>query len=283
MPYLGTAPLTSGDATQDVETPRAKAATRRGRSAYLYTLISLAGLFIVWQLVVSAQWVTEFFLPGPVLVFSLMVEMVVDGTLFVHIVVSLGRVIAGFLLAVLVALPLGMLIGLWRPMFHLVDPWIELVRPIPPIAWIPLAIMWLGLGEESKVAIIMYGAFFPIVLNTVSGFRGVERVHIWAALTLGVSRQQIFWHVIMRSALPRVVVGLRLGAGMAFIVLVAAELILADAGLGFLIQDGRYQLRTEQIMVGIVVIGVIGYFINKGLLWLESKWIPYRETLDQNT
>ena len=275
--------MTTDDATQRVEVAQAKAPTKRGRSGYLYTLVSLSILFIIWQLVVSAEWVTEFFLPGPGRVFNLMVEMVADGSLFIHIVVSLGRVVAGFLLAILVALPLGMLIGLWRPMFHLVDPWIELVRPIPPIAWIPLAIMWLGLGEESKVAIIMYGAFFPIVLNTISGFHAVDRVHIWAALTLGVSRQQIFWHVIMRSALPRVVVGLRLGAGMAFIVLVAAELILADAGLGFLIQDGRYQLRTEQIMVGIVVIGVIGYFINKGLLWLESKWIPYRETIDQNT
>ena len=275
--------MATDDATQEVKAPRANAAIKRRWSGYLYPVVSLAALFIIWQLVVSAQWVTEFFLPGPGRVFNLMIEMVLDGSLFVHIVVSMGRVVAGFLLAILVALPMGMLIGLWRPMFHLVDPWIELVRPIPPIAWIPLAIMWLGLGEESKIAIIMYGAFFPIVLNTISGFHAVDRVHIWAALTLGVSRQQIFWHVIMRSALPQVVVGLRLGAGMAFIVLVAAELILADAGLGFLIQDGRYQLKTEQIMVGIVVIGVIGYFINKGLLWLESKWIPYRETVDQNT
>tara|TARA_A100001037_G_scaffold266912_1_gene259407 strand:- start:10241 stop:10879 length:639 start_codon:yes stop_codon:yes gene_type:complete len=212
-----------------------------------------------------------------------MIKMAADGSLFVHIAVSLARVAGGFLLAVLVAIPLGMLIGLWRPMFHLVDPWIELVRPIPPIAWIPLAILWLGLGEESKVAIIMYGAFFPIILNTISGFHGVERVHIWAALSLGVSKQKIFWHIILRSALPRIVVGLRLGAGMAFIVLVAAELILANSGLGFLIQDGRFQLMTEQIMVGIVTIGILGYFINKGLLWLESKWIPYRVTLDQGT
>ena len=275
--------MTTDDASQAVEAPRAKSAAKRGRSGHLYTLVSLAVFFIAWQLAVSANFVSEFFLPGPERVFKLMFEMVADGSLFVHIAVSLARVAAGFLLALLIAIPLGMLIGLWRPMFHLVDPWIELVRPIPPIAWIPLVIMWLGLDEESKVAIIMYGAFFPIVLNTISGFHAVDRVHIWAALALGVSKQQIFWHVIMRSALPRVVVGLRLGAGMAFIVLVAAELILADAGLGFLIQDGRYQLKTEQIMVGIVVIGIIGYFINKGLLWLESKWIPYRETIDQNT
>jgi len=275
--------LATDDSSQELKNGRSKALPRSRRPELLYTLASLAGFFIVWHLSVSAGWVSEFFLPGPERVFRLMIKMAADGSLFVHIAVSLARVAGGFLLAVLVAIPLGMLIGLWRPMFHLVDPWIELVRPIPPIAWIPLAILWLGLGEESKVAIIMYGAFFPIILNTISGFHGVERVHIWAALSLGVSKQKIFWHIILRSALPRIVVGLRLGAGMAFIVLVAAELILANSGLGFLIQDGRFQLMTEQIMVGIVTIGILGYFINKGLLWLESKWIPYRVTLDQGT
>ncbi len=276
------APLATGGATSEDKLEREKIRPKRGRAEYLYGLVSIVGFFLAWQLAVSANFVSEFFLPGPERVFRHMLLLASDGSLFIHIGVSLARVVAGFLLAVMVAIPLGMLIGLWPPMYHLVDPWIELLRPIPPIAWIPLAILWLGLGEESKVAIIRYGAFFPIVLNTISGLRDVDRVHIWAALSLGVSRQQIFWHVILRSSLPRVVVGLRLGAGMAFIVLVAAELILAEFGLGFLIQDGRNQLMTEQIMVGIVTIGIIGYFINKGLLWLEGKWIPYRETIEQN-
>ena len=274
--------MTMDDKTQPGNVVRAKPSSKRGRTDSLYGVISIVGCLIAWQLAVSANFISEFFLPGPKLVFDLLVEMLADGSLFMHIGVSLARVLAGFLLAVAVAIPLGMIIGLWRPMFHLVDPWIELIRPIPPIAWIPMAILWLGLDEESKVAIIIYGAFFPIFLNTVSGLRGVDRVHIWAAQTLGVSKRQIFWHVILRSALPRVVVGLRLGAGMAFIVLVAAELILAEFGLGFLIQDGRNQLKTEQIMVGIVTIGVLGYLINKALLWLESKWIPYRETLGED-
>jgi ABC-type nitrate/sulfonate/bicarbonate transport system permease component len=276
------APLATDDTPQQGKVAREKSPSKRGRTDSLYGVISIVGCLIAWQLAVSANFISEFFLPGPKLVFNLLVEMIADGSLFMHIGVSLARVVAGFLLAVAVAIPLGMMIGLWRPMFHLVDPWIELIRPIPPIAWIPMAILWLGLDEESKVAIIMYGAFFPIFLNTVSGLRGVDRVHVWAALTLGVSPRQIFWHVILRSALPRVVVGLRLGAGMAFIVLVAAELILAEFGLGFLIQDGRNQLRTEQIMVGIVTIGVLGYLINKILLWLESKWIPYRETVEED-
>ncbi len=269
------------DLTPDAAREPTRASRERRWSEYAYPVISIAVFFGVWQLVVSAEWVTEFFLPGPVKVLEQMALMAADGSLFVHIGVSLARVAAGFALAVAIALPLGMAIGLWPMVFHVVDPWIELVRPIPPIAWIPLVILWLGLGEVPKVTIIAYGAFFPIVLNTLAGLRGVERVHIWAALSLGVKPRQIFWQVVLRSALPNIVVGLRLGAGMAFVVLVAAELILAYSGLGFLIQDGRNQMMTDQIIVGIVTIGILGYFINKGLLWLENRWIPYRETVSR--
>ena len=275
MPETGLTPEAAREPT--------RASRERRWGEYAYPVISIALFFGAWQLAVTTEWVTEFFLPGPAKVFKQMALMVADGSLFVHIGVSLARVAAGFALAVVIALPLGMAIGLWPVVFHVVDPWIELVRPIPPIAWIPLVILWLGLGEVPKVAIIAYGAFFPIVLNTLAGLRGVERVHIWAALSLGVKPRQIFWQVVLRSALPNIVVGLRLGAGMAFVVLVAAELILAYSGLGFLIQDGRNQLMTDQIIVGIVTIGILGYIINKGLLWLENKWIPYRETVSQDS
>ena len=275
MPETGLTPEAAREPT--------RASRERRWGEYAYPVISIGLFFGAWQLAVATEWVTEFFLPGPAKVFKQMALMVADGSLFVHIGVSLARVAAGFALAVVIALPLGMAIGLWPVVFHVVDPWIELVRPIPPIAWIPLVILWLGLGEVPKVTIIAYGAFFPIVLNTLAGLRGVERVHIWAALSLGVKPRQIFWQVVLRSALPNIVVGLRLGAGMAFVVLVAAELILAYSGLGFLIQDGRNQLMTDQIIVGIVTIGILGYIINKGLLWLENKWIPYRETVIQGS
>ncbi len=205
--------------------------------------------------------------------------MTLDGSLFIHIGSSLYRVLAGFFIAVAIAIPIGMGIGLWRPMFHIIDPWIELVRPIPPIAWIPMAILWLGLDEPPKIAIITYGAFFPIALNTMSGFRGIERAHIWAAQSLGANKQQIFWNVIFRGAMTRIVVGLRLGAGMAFIVLVAAELILAYSGLGYLIMEGREMMDTDQIFVGLVVIGILGYLLNKGLVWGESRIVKYRQEI----
>jgi len=199
-----------------------------------------------------------------------------DGTLAWHAAVSLVRVAAGFALAVAIALPLGMLMGLSSRIYHALEPWIELVRPIPPIAWIPLAILWLGIEEASKVFIIAYGAFFPIMINTMAGFRNLDPVHLRAARILGAGRVQIFWHVVARSASRRIATGLRLGLGMAFIVLVAAELIAANAGLGFLIQEARFNVQTDRVLVGMAAIGVIGFGLNAALQALERRVIRWR-------
>jgi ABC-type nitrate/sulfonate/bicarbonate transport system permease component len=158
----------------------------------------------------------------------------------------------------------------------LLDPLVELLRPIPPIAMIPLAILWFGIDELSKVLIIAYGAFFPVLLNTMAGFQEVDRTHIRAAQTLGATRARIFRDVVLRSAYPFIIVGARLGMGMAFIVLVAAELIASDAGLGYLINDGRYNFRTEQIFLGMACIGVIGFALNKMLMYAERRLLKWK-------
>ena len=192
-----------------------------------------------------------------------------------HVGVSLLRVIEGFLLALVIAVPIGIFMGSSPTARGLIDPLVELLRPIPPIAMIPLAILWFGIEELSKVLIIAYGAFFPILVNTMAGFQEVDRTHIRAAQTLGASRVHIFRDVILRSAYPFIVVGARLGMGMAFIVLVAAELIASNAGLGYLINDGRYNFRTEQVFLGMACIGVLGFVLNKALIELERyllKW-----------
>jgi ABC-type nitrate/sulfonate/bicarbonate transport system permease component len=156
------------------------------------------------------------------------------------------------------------------------EPLLELLRPIPPIAMIPLAILWLGIGEVSKVFIIMYGAFFPILVNTVAGFREVETVHIRAAQSLGASRLEIFRDVVLRSAFPFIVVGARLGMSMAFIVLVAAELIASSEGLGYMINDARYNFQTDKIFLGMACIGVLGFLLNKGLLEIERRVLKWK-------
>src|SRR6185369_1820250 len=182
----------------------------------------------------------------------------------------------GFALAVVVAVPLGVLIGLSSTTHGLIDPLIELLRPVPPIAFIPLAILWFGIGEISKVMIIAYGAFFPIFVNTMAGFREVDRVHIRAAQALGAGRFDIFKDVVLPSAFPQMVTGARLGMGLAFIVLVAAELGAASEGLGYLINDARFSFRTDQIFVGINTIGLLGLALNKGLLEAERRLLRWK-------
>ena len=271
------------DTAHGLQIAPARQRAGKGTSERLISIGSITVFILIWHLLSISGWVTPFFMPSPMSVLENLYALTTnvfsdfERSIFYHIGASMWRVVAGFLLAVLLAIPVGMGVGLSRTTYHLVDPWIEIIRPLPPITWIPMAILWLGLFEPPKIALICYGAFFPIALNTISGFRGIDRVHIWAAQALGANKRQIFWNVMVRGAMTRIVVGLRLGAGMAFIVLVAAELILAYAGLGYLIMNGREQMKTDQIFVGLVVIGILGYFINKGVLWGEGKIIKYRQ------
>src|SRR5882762_9118351 len=155
-------------------------------------------------------------------------------------------------------------------------PFSRLFGPILPFELFSLAILWFGIDELSKVFIIAYGAFFPILVNTLAGFREVERVQVRAAQTLGANRYHIFRDVALRSAFPFIIVGARLGMSMAFIVLVAAELIASSAGLGFMISDARYNFRTDQIFVGMACIGVLGFALNMLLLQLERSLLKWK-------
>jgi ABC-type nitrate/sulfonate/bicarbonate transport system permease component len=238
---------------------------------------ALLAAFAIWWVIGRTGLVNPILFPPPLEVLNSFVALVRDGSLLRDIAVSLLRVVEGFLLALALALPLGMLMGIFPVVRGVLEPLLELVRPIPPIAVIPLAMLWFGIGELSKVMIIMYGAFFPILVNTMAGFAEVDPVHIRAAETLGASRPQIFRDVVMRAAFPYMVVGARLGMGMAFIVLVAAELIASSVGLGYLINDARYRFRTDQMLVGMVCIGVLGFLLNKILLDVDRRVVRWKE------
>jgi ABC-type nitrate/sulfonate/bicarbonate transport system permease component len=169
-----------------------------------------------------------------------------------------------------------MLIGRVQTVHDLFDPVLELARPVPALALIPLAIAWFGIGELSKVFLIAYAAFFPILINVIAGFHAVDPVHVRAARSLRASELQIFRDVVLMSAFPSVVAGLRIGMGMAFLVLVAAELIASNAGLGYLIQEARLNFHTPRIFVGIIAIGLLGYALSKTLLELERRVVPWK-------
>lgn len=248
---------------------------RRGLAA-----ISLLGALAIWWLFSSTGIVNPVLLPAPGEVFGSFLRLTGDGTLLKHVGASLLRVVEGFLLALAIALPVGIAMGLSQVARGLLEPLLELLRPIPPIAVIPLAMLWFGIDEFSKVAIITYGAFFPVLVNTMAGFSEVEPVLIRAAQTLGATRFQIFRDVIIRSAFPFMVVGARLGMGMAFIVLVAAELIASSEGLGYLINDARYRFKTDEIFLGMACIGVLGFLLNKILLEVERRILRWKQDVE---
>ena len=202
--------------------------------------------------------------------------MILDGSLIGHIAVSLSRVFIGFMLATAIAIPLGIAMGLSTRCFMIIEPLVEFLRPVPPLALVPLAVVWFGIGWTSKVFLIAYGCFFAIVVNTVAGMKAVDPVHVRAARALGASRWQILIHVILRSAVPDIVVGLRLAVGLAFLLIVGSELIAASEGLGWLIWDARYHFQGDTIVVGMIAIGVVGLLLNRLLLVMERYLLRWR-------
>lgn len=240
--------------------------------------ISLGALLVGWYGVTAAGLIHPFLLPSPSDVVAEAWDLTRSGVIFRFAGISLLRVIGGFLIGSAVALPLGMLIGRVRAIRDLCDPVLELARPVPALALIPLAIAWFGIGETSKLFLIAYAAFFPVVINVIAGFHAVDPAHVRAARSLRASEVQIFRDVVLMSAFPYVVAGLRIGMGMAFLVLVAAELIASNAGLGYLIQEARLNFNTTRIFVGIIAIGLLGYVLSKTLLELERRVVPWKYT-----
>lgn len=247
------------------------------RQELMLAVAAIAGVLAAWAVLTGFGLVSPVLLPQPSEVLAAFWQMLAGGALLGHIGASLMRVVEGFLLALLIAVPTGVLMGNSAVFRGLAEPLVELLRPIPPIAVIPLAILWFGIGEVSKVFIIAYGAFFPILVNTMAGFSEVDPVLVRAAQTLGASRYQIFRDVVLRSAFPFIVVGARLGMGMAFIVLVAAELIASSEGLGYLINDARYTFRTDLMFLGMAMIGLLGFALNKLLIAIERRVLRWRE------
>jgi ABC-type nitrate/sulfonate/bicarbonate transport system permease component len=235
----------------------------------------LGGVLAAWALVTYANRalviVNPVVLPTPGDVFAVTVEAVRDGSLPRHLATSMVRVVAGFGLAALAALVLGLLAGLCGPLRLALEPVIEFVRPIPPLAFLPMFLVWLGLGEASKVAFIGYTTFFPMFVAITASVLRVDVMLLRAAASLGASRAALLRHVVLPAALPGIIVGLRLGFGLALFVIVGAEFMGADAGLGHLIMEGRTFFVPAQIVMGALLLGLLGSLVNALLLAAERR------------
>ena len=223
---------------------------------YIYAAVVIV---IVWQLAIVLTGADVSLLPPPLLTAKTLISTIASGELFIHVGVSLSRVLTAWVLGAIIAIPLGLAIGRFRTCERLIDPIIELFRPISPLAWIPLAILWFGIGESGKVFVIFIATFFPTVLNTVAGVKGVDPVLIRAGQVLGCRDEMtIFRKIILPAALPSIVVGLRISFGTGWAAIIAAELVAAQSGLGYLIADGMEILRADLVLVGMMAIGIVG-------------------------
>jgi NitT/TauT family transport system permease protein len=212
-------------------------------------------------------------MPSPLEVVQSYGELLADGSLVGDVRASIARVFIGFAIAAAVAVPLALLLAYSRILRALVMPLIALIRPIPPIAWIPLAILWMGLGDPPSYFITAIAAFFPIFLNSFAGGTSLQQEHVNAARSLGAGPSALLATVMLPSALPMIVTGLRIGLGQAWMAVVTAELIAAQSGLGYMIQISRLSLETSRVLVGMSVIGLLGALMIGLLGTLERRVI----------
>jgi NitT/TauT family transport system permease protein len=231
-------------------------------------LAVIAALVAAWWLVVVQTQSAIF--PTPLQVLTGARELVEDGTLWEHIGASLMRVGIGFAGAVVVAVPLGLWMGWVRGAYVTLNPLFQMLRPISPIAWIPLAILWFGVGDVSPIFLIFLSSVFPMIVQTIAGVHTIERRYLWAAANFGVSRRTLFRRVVIPAVLPQVIVGMRIGLGVAWLVVVAAEMIALRSGLGYLIIDSRNAgNRYDLVIAGMIIIGIIGLMLDGAMRLLE--------------
>ena len=252
---------------------------RRGR-ALRWRICALLGFVLLWSVAGGLVQLTRpfnpLFLPAPWVVVGAMTELAMKGQLWPHVRATVERVAIGFGAAALLAVAVGLLAGQVRVVRNVVEPVVELLRPIPPLAVLPMFIVWVGIGEESKIGFITYATFFPMFVTTVHGVAQLDRRLLRAAQSLGAGQRALFFRVILPAALPEILTGLRLGVALAFFVIVISEFIGAERGLGYLINDGRNFFLVPQMLGAAVLLGLLGYAGNAGVRLLERRVLRWQ-------
>ena len=248
----------------------------KGYGQALPSIVVIAVLIAAWWLAVNLTQSVIFPTPKAVVLGTL--ELARDGTLWEHIGASLMRVGVGFGIAVLFAIPLGLWMGWVRGAFVTLNPLFQILRPISPIAWIPIAILWFGVGNASPIYLIFIASVFPMIVQTTNGVHTIEKRFLRAAENFGVSRKKLFLQVVFPAALPQIIVGMRIGLGVAWLVVVAAEMIALRSGLGYLIIDSRNAgNRYDLVIAGMIIIGLIGLALDGIMRLLENmKTVRWR-------
>ncbi|OLB03227.1 MAG: taurine ABC transporter permease [Candidatus Rokubacteria bacterium 13_2_20CM_69_15_1] len=250
------------------------------RVEWLLTAATLTSLLLAWYVVARFGLVSDLFVPHPAAVWAAFTDILLDGyrgaTLLRHLGDSLYRVVVGFLLAVVTAVPLGLAIGYSSKVQAVFDPIIEFYRPLPPLAYYTLLVIWLGIENESKIALLYFAAFPPLSVSAMAGVRGVASERIQGAQSLGASRWQVFRYVIFPSCLPDIFTGMRVSIGFTYTTLVAAEMVAATSGIGWMVLDASKFLRSDVIFMGNIVMGLTGIGLDRLIRTAEGRVVPWK-------
>ena len=246
----------------------------------LQGLIAPIAVLLLWQGLSSFAIINPQMLPTPWAVLSKWYEYASSGELPSDAVASLARVLGGFAIGTVLALPLGLMMGASQRAYRFFNPLVQIIRPIPPIAYIPLAILWFGIGNPPAFFLIAIGAFFPVLMNTIAGVRHVDGIYIRAARNLGASRTTMFLRVMLPAAVPYILSGVRIGIGTAFIVVIVSEMIAVNNGLGFRILEAREYFWSDKIIAGMFSIGLLGLAIDLAMNKLNNHLLRWHRGLE---
>ncbi len=252
-----------------------KVKTKKGFGYWgLYIALPII-LLIIWEGADLAGHLKLYTMPAPMTIVETTIKYIQNGKLLDNIGVSFVRVIEGFLIALVSAFIIGISVSIFPKFDTFTDLVIQVLRPIPPIAWIPLAILWFGIGQGSKIFIIFLGAFFPIFLNTVEGVRGIDSRFFELAEVYEIPKIKLIRKIIIPGALPSIMTGIRLGLGNAWVCVVAAEMIGATSGVGFMLSDGRSLSRPDIVILGMIIVGIVGKIMDDILRYIRKKIITW--------
>ncbi|MGH8779784.1 ABC transporter permease subunit [Paraburkholderia sp.] len=249
-------------------------------SSVATSLLTVAAFIGLWFVATNLHWIKPLFLPSPQTVYAKFIDVATEGfansTLAQHTAISLMRVFGAFALACLTAIPIGVMMGVSRFARGAFDPPIEFYRPLPPLAYLPLIIIWFGIGEFSKILLIYLAIFAPLAIAARAGVRSVSIEQIHAAYSMGASRTQVVLYVILKSALPEIFTGMRIGIGVGWTTLVAAEMVASTRGLGFMVLNAAEFLASDVVIMGIIVIGFFALCFDLLMRYVERVLVPWK-------
>jgi taurine transport system permease protein len=266
--------------TAAVKTVRMRSFGVAKQSTVWISLATGVLMLLIWWLAAKQQWVSRLFLPSPVEVYHLAIDIYRDGyanaSLWEHVNASLGRILISAGIAIALGIPLGLFMGLNRWAKGILSTPVEIYWPLPPLAYLPLLIIWLGIGETSKITLLTLAMFAPILFSAQSGVRSLPVERVQAALSLGANKRQLLLDVILPSALPEILTGIRIAMGIGWSTLVAAELIAATKGIGYMIMSASHFLATDAVFVGIGVIALCAFTFSLLIRSIEAWLVPWK-------